>query len=342
LNIKESVKRFIITVIFNTIIAFVLFIMVIDTTSFFDVFIISQITGLSICFFIMIAVHIGKKRGDEWSVTGIITGLIAGVLSSALLSWLYLFYLHNIGPVNYFKETFLYIFVFGIVFGVPISYFFSSRQKIAESEKQIQQEKIKRLTLEKEAAMTSLRLLQAQIEPHFLFNTLSNVISLFDIDIEKARQMLININKYLRICLQRTRQEMITLTEELELVRQYLEIFKIRMGKRLNYEISDRTQILELPFPPLIIQPLVENSIKYGLEPKLDGGTITIDCWVEDNILEIEIIDTGTGLDKDAGKAGIGINNVSLRLDTIYDGKAGLALTQNTPTGIKAKIKVPL
>lgn len=129
--------------------------------------------------------------------------------------------------------------------------------------------------MEKEAAMTSLRLLQAQIEPHFLFNTLSNVISLFDIDIEKARQMLININEYLRICLQRTRQEMITLTEELDLVRQYLEIFKIRMGKRLNYEINDRTSIVDLPFPPLIIQPLVENSIKYGLEPQLDGGTIT-------------------------------------------------------------------
>ena len=145
--IKESVKRFIITVIFNTIIAFVLFIMVIDGSSFFDVLIISQITGLSICFFIMIAIHIGKKRGDEWNAAGIIAGLIAGVLLSALLSWMYLFYSHSSEPVNYFKGTFLYIFVFGIVFGVPISYFFASRKKIIESEKQIQHEKIKRLTI---------------------------------------------------------------------------------------------------------------------------------------------------------------------------------------------------
>ncbi len=342
MSVKENVKRFIITILFNTVIAFVLFKMVIQDVYFFDVFIISQITGLSICSFIVLAVHIGEKRGDEWSATDIITGLMAGILSSALLSWLYLYYSHSSTPVNYFKGTFLYVFVFGVVFGIPISYFFSSKQKIIESEKLIQKEKIKRLTIEKEAAMTSLRLLQAQIEPHFLFNTLSNVISLFDIDIEKARQMLININEYLRICLQRTRQEMITLTEELDLVRQYLEIFKIRMGKRLNYEIHDRTSILELPFPPLIIQPLVENSIKYGLEPQLDGGTITIDCRVEESILKIEIIDTGTGLDKDAGKAGIGINNVSLRLDNIYDGEAGLELTQNHPTGIKAVIKVPL
>ena len=135
--IKESVKRFIITILFNTVIALVLFIMVIDKASFFDVFIISQITGLSICFFILIAVHIGKKKGDEWSATGIIAGLTAGVFSSALLSWVYLYYSHNSEPVNYFKETFLYVFVFGIVFGIPISYFFSSKQKIIESEKLI-------------------------------------------------------------------------------------------------------------------------------------------------------------------------------------------------------------
>ncbi|MBU1343595.1 MAG: histidine kinase, partial [Proteobacteria bacterium] len=185
-------------------------------------------------------------------------------------------------------------------------------------------------------------LLQAQIEPHFLFNTLANVISLFDIDVEKARQMLIDINEYLRISLQRTRQEMITLSQELDLVRQYLEIFKIRMGKRLSYEIIDRTDMLDLAFPPLIIQPLVENSIKYGIEPKVEGGTIIIDCWTQENSLNIVITDTGIGLDKDANLAGIGINNVSLRLEAIYGNRASLTLKQHHPTGIKAMIRVPL
>ena len=340
LRSKETVRSLIITAIFNTIIAVVLSIMVIDKPDFFEVFIISQLIGLSICLCVDIAVHFA--HGNKWSVTGNVTGLVAGILSGSLLSWVFssLFYGNDVD--YFFKHVFSYVFVFGIVFGVPISYFFSSRQKIIESEKQIQKEKIKRLTMEKETAMTTLRLLQAQIEPHFLFNTLSNVISLFDIDVEKARDMLININEYLRISLQRTRQEMITLSQELDLTRQYLEIFKIRMGNRLIYEINDQTDRLELAFPPLIIQPLVENSIKYGIEPEVTGGTITIDCRIQENSLEIMITDTGRGFDEDAGKAGIGINNVSQRLETIYGNTASLILKQNYPTGIKAIIRVPL
>ncbi len=342
LNLKYTGRRFIITAIFNSAIALVLTLMVIDKPDFFEVFIISQLTGLSICFFVTIAIHLGDQKGNKWSATGIVTGLVTGIFSASLLSWGFLFLFHGKDFSYFLKDVFSYIFVFGILFGVPISYFFSSRQKIIESEKQIQKEKIKRLTMEKEAAMTTLRLLQAQIEPHFLFNTLSNVVSLFDIDIEKARLMLIDINEYLRISLERTRQEMITLAQELDLIRRYLEIFKIRMGDRLSYKINDQTNKSDLSFPPLIIQPLVENSIKYGIEPTVSGGTITIDCWIEKNSLEIVITDTGKGLDEDAGKAGIGINNVSQRLESIYGSTASLILKQNHPTGIKALIRVPL
>jgi len=342
LNLKYTGRRFIITAIFNSAIALVLTLMVIDKPDFFEVFIISQLTGLSICFFVTIAIHLGDQKGNKWSATGIVTGLVTGIFSASLLSWGFLFFFQGNDFSYFLKDVFSYIFVFGIVFGVPISYFFSSRQKIIESEKQIQKEKIKRLTMEKEAAMTTLRLLQAQIEPHFLFNTLSNVVSLFDIDIEKARLMLIDINEYLRISLERTRQEMITLAQELDLIRRYLEIFKIRMGDRLSYKINDQTNKSDLSFPPLIIQPLVENSIKYGIEPTVSGGTITIDCWIEKNSLEIVITDTGKGLDEDAGKAGIGINNVSQRLESIYGSTASLILKQNHPTGIKALIRVPL
>ena len=166
--------------------------MVIDEPDFFEVFIISQFIGLSICLCVNIAVHFAQ--GNKWSVAGNVTGLIAGILLGSLLSWGFSSLFRGNDFDYFLKHVFAYVFVFGIVFGVPISYFFSSRQKIIESEKQIQKEKIKRLTMEKEAAMTTLRLLQAQIEPHFLFNTLSNVISLFDIDVVIARVMLIIIN----------------------------------------------------------------------------------------------------------------------------------------------------
>jgi len=127
---------------------------------------------------------------------------------------------------------------------------------------------------------------------------------------------------------------MVTLSQELDLVRQYLDIFKIRMGKRLAYEIKDKTGRHDLLFPLLIVQPLVKNAIKYGLEPKVEGGKITIDCRIEEDVLSIEICDTGNGLDENANQAGIGINNISQRLESIYGTKAGLTLTQNHPSVI--------
>ncbi len=339
---KNTIKSITITAIFNTLIAFVLTYMIEVGKSFLDVFLIAQFIGLSICIFVTIGINLVEKKTNLWPPTGIIAGLIFGIISGSLLSLGYLFFVRDVAFDYFIKQIFSSIFVFGIVFGAPIIYFFISREQLIESEKQIQQEKIQRLTMEKEAAMTTLRLLQAQIEPHFLFNTLSNVIALFDIDMEKAKHMLIDINEYLRICLERTRQEMITLDQELGLVRKYLDIFKIRMGERLSYKIDDRTGSEEIAFPPLIIQPLVENSIKYGLEPKVDGGSITIDCQIQNNTLEIVITDTGKGLDEDVNEAGIGINNVSRRLESIYGNDAILTMKQNHPTGIKSIIKVPL
>jgi LytS/YehU family sensor histidine kinase len=239
-------------------------------------------------------------------------------------------------------RVFYQIAVFGVVFGIPITYFFSARERLLASEQQIREEKIRRLKMEKEAAMTSLRLLQAQIEPHFLFNTLSNVISLMDTDVDRARQMLMDLNEYLRISLDRTRQEMVTLSRELDLVRRYLNIFKIRMGSRLGFEITDHTGKPDLPFPPLVVQPLVENALKYGLDPKVDGGKITIDCRVAGRDLVISVSDTGIGLDDTGTRAGVGLNNVSRRLENIYGNTARVTLTRNRPAGTIAMIQVPL
>lgn len=344
-NLTRKKDQFILTVLFDTVIAVVLFVTVLDHVPFWDVFVISQITGLSICTFISVSSHFTQNREKLLSPSVTIACLIAGILLSAFFSGIYLFGIRDIPFEDYIKDTVFNIFIFGIVFGVPIAYFFASQQKMHASEKQIQQEKIQRLTVEKEAALTTLRLLQAQIEPHFLFNTLSNVTTLLDTDIGKAKKMLTHFNNYLRVCLQRTRQEKVTLSEELQMVVQYLEICKIRFGSRIRYTINDETQTPQLPFPPLMIQPLVENSIKYGLEPLTEGGAITITCQIKAGMLAVEISDTGVGLDRqgnDGTTAGIGINNVSRRLETIYGSTASLELFQNRPSGVTALIKVPL
>lgn len=339
---KNYISSLIITSIFNTLIALVLYFLVVDDSRFLDVFIIAQITGLSICTFIHAGMYLCEKI-LQWPLSiGMCAGLILGLIFAGFTAWGYLVIFHGINLAYYYKNFILYVWVFGIVFGIPITYFFISREKLAQSKQQIQNEKINRLTMEKESAMTTLRLLQAQIEPHFLFNTLSSVISLFEIDVDKAKKMLIDVNEYLRISLLRTRQEMVTLSQELDLVRQYLEIFKIRMGDRLTFSIEDRTGEPDLPFPPLIIQPLVENAIKYGLEPKVEGGSIAILCTKEDRQLTITVTDNGKGLGDDTSQAGIGVNNVSSRLEAVFGEKAQLSLKQNHPDGISAEIKVPL
>ena len=329
-----------VTAVFNTGIALVLHFMVIRDSSFRDVWVVSQLTGLSICLCVRQAVIISEQIMKKWLVPGIAAGLITGVLAGGFLSGCYLYFLDAFSMA--YTRVFSQIAVFGLVFGVPITFFFTARERLAASERQIREEKIKRLKMEKEAAMTTLRLLQAQIEPHFLFNTLSNVISLMDTDLYKARQMLMDLNEYLRISLQRTRQEMVTLSRELDLVRRYLTIFQVRMGSRLAFEITDHTGMPDLPFPPLVVQPLVENALKYGLEPKVDGGKITIDCRLSGPDLVITVSDTGTGLDDTGDRAGIGLNNVCRRLESIYGNSAQVTLTRNRPTGTIATIHIPL
>jgi len=338
-NIRNS---FIITAFFNTGIALVLTYMVLKTARIVDVFIISQFIGLSICAFVSSSRESLGEQGVFPATLVILVRLGLGILLGSLLSWAYMHHIRDMEIGFFLKDVFWSVLVFGVVFGVPIIYFFVSREQLQKSENRVREEKIKRLTLEKEAAMTSLRLLQAQIEPHFLFNTLANVISLFEVDTTKARQMLIHLNHYLRISLDRTRKEMITLDKELGLVRHYLDIFKIRMGDRLSFEIQDHTQGICVPFPPLIIQPLVENAIKYGIEPEIEGGTIFIECTIENQRLSIVVADTGKGIDPNLNQTGIGINNISQRLEAIYGNQAALTLKTNFPQGLTACIEVPI
>ena len=130
--------------------------------------------------------------------------------------------------------------------------------------------------------------------------------------------MLLDLNEYLRISLQITREDTITLDQELSLISRYLGIFKVRMGKRLSYEIEQIGDCSQICFPPMIIQPLVENAIKYGIEPKKEGGRIDIKCEIEQNHLKITISDTGIGMGQMNDFMGIGLNNISSRLENIY------------------------
>lgn len=228
-----------------------------------------------------------------------------------------------------------------LAFGPLAIFFFMSREHISEAKRMILEEKIRNLDMKNLATEAELKLLQAQIEPHFLFNTLSNILSLIESDPAKAKIMMEHFSDFLRGSIHLARNREVALSQEMELVKNYLDIHRLRMGERLRYDISIPGHLLEYLIPPLLIQPLVENSIKHGLEPKIAGGTIFIAGEVEGDMLRISVVDSGRGITENSGGNGIGLENVRRRIQMLCNGKGRLIIEENAPSGIRAIIEVP-
>jgi LytS/YehU family sensor histidine kinase len=186
-----------------------------------------------------------------------------------------------------------------------------------------------------------LALLQAQIEPHFLFNTLANVLSVIESEPRTAKTILEHLNQYLRVSLGRTRRASGTLADEIDLVRPLLAIAALRLGDRLRYSISVPDALGRAVLPPLLLQPLVENALKHGIEPAVRGGEIRIDAEPREGALLLRVADSGVGLDSSAPE-GVGLANVRARLERLYGERGRLALYRNEPSGVVAELIVPL
>ena len=186
-----------------------------------------------------------------------------------------------------------------------------------------------------------LALLQAQIEPHFLFNTLANAQSVIESDPQTAKRILDNLNQYLRVSLGRTRRASSTLADEIGVVTALLAISALRLGDRLRYSISVPEPLKTAQLPPLLLQPLVENALKHGIEPAVNGGEIRMEARQEDNSLCLRVTDTGVGLDASSPE-GIGLANVRARLSSLYGDRGRLALYNHAPHGVVAEITMPL
>jgi sensor histidine kinase YesM len=333
----RPVVVFFLTMVFNTVIA--VFLTYIGFERDFVVnLIFSQCIGLSICVLVIIAHWFFGTLSPLMRMLLFTAALILGSIAGTLLGMA----ITGVDTSRFFEKnvSFVHVVSMGIVFGSIISYFFFSRHRISMMERRAEEERIRRITSEKKAIETELRLLQAQIEPHFLFNTLSNILSLLDTDLKKGQTMLIDLIHYLRTSLKKTREDITTIGKEMEMIRAYLNIFRVRMEDRLNYRIDMPDSIKELPFPPMLVQPLVENAIKHGLEPKIEGGEVWIRGVEDGEVLRLEIADTGVGMYK-GGASGLGLSNIRERLKSLYGDKGRLILEENRPTGLKAIIEVP-
>ncbi|SFD54456.1 sensor histidine kinase [Massilia yuzhufengensis] len=204
--------------------------------------------------------------------------------------------------------------------------------------------RLRQQQLQHEALEARLRLLQGQIEPHLLFNTLANVQSLMDYDPPRAKRMLETFSSYLRAGLTQLRQTDSTLEAELEMVHSYLALLQIRMEERLCFRIEAGVEARAARMPPLMLQPLVENAIHHGLEPKLDGGTVVVSATLHDGRLEIRVSDDGIGLDKPGRRlrpgAGMALANLRARLQAQFGASASLELRARTE-GTEAVLMLP-
>jgi sensor histidine kinase YesM len=227
------------------------------------------------------------------------------------------------------------------LFGLTITYFFLSRRQLAASKERLSEERYRRLESEKQLLQADLQRLQAQIEPHFLFNTLSNILSLMDSDPLRAKQMQLDLIQYLRTSLRQSRDRTTTLGQEFALLSAYLDIYKIRMGERLRYRIDIPPKLGNCRFAPLLLQPLVENAVLHGLEPKIDGGWIRLSAKRSGDWLKIEVADNGVGMG--AGKPpGVGLTNVRERLENLFTPPGRLSIEPRSPAGVRVVVEVPL
>lgn len=234
--------------------------------------------------------------------------------------------------------------VFFVIFSIIMKIEAGRRQTVevraAEATELAEAEQLKRQLLE-----ARMQAMQAQVEPHFLFNTLASIDHLIETDPPRASTMQKNLIQYLRAALPKMRESATTLGRESDLIRAYLEILKVRMDERLVTEFAVPEGLRSAAFPPMMLQSVIENAIKHGLEPKPEGGMVRVTAEIVDGHLRVSVADTGLGFDPDNNAAtrgtGLGLSNIRERLALLY-GKAGrLTVRPNSPVGTVVEIELP-
>jgi hypothetical protein len=227
-----------------------------------------------------------------------------------------------------------------VVISIMLSVLFYLRERDAAAQAELGRERLRAERVEREAVLANLRALQAQIEPHFLFNTLANVASLVDSDPVLSKRMLEQFIRFLRASLAATRAESTTLAAEGELIGAYLDVLQVRMGERLRYGIEIEPSLAAFALPPMLLQPVVENAIKHGVEPQLQGGEVHLTASRAGSAVRIDVSDTGVGFGSST-RGGMGLTNLRERLKLIYGERASVEISERSGGGTIVSLKLP-
>lgn len=226
-----------------------------------------------------------------------------------------------------------------VVFAPPVAFAAIMRKRESEARDQAMKFELERSELQRQAADTQLRLLQAQVQPHFLFNTLANIRALVNAGSPRAVAVMDSLIAYLRASVPRLQQAEGTVAQELDLVRAYLELMHMRMPDRLHYAVDADADAMPLRCPPMALLTLVENAVRHGIDPSEEGGRIDVSVAVQDGRCVATVADTGVGL-RDAGTGGSGLANLRERMKLAF-GEAQLRLGSNDPRGTRAVLEYP-
>ncbi len=230
-----------------------------------------------------------------------------------------------------------------VVITTALLLIFVPRERAARAEAMRAREQAAVAAAERAATIAQMKLLEAQVEPHFLYNTLAHVDALVATDPAAARLMLARLTSLLHAAA-RSATGASTLASQVEWTRAYLDVLALRMGPRLAWTVDIPPELMDATMPPALLQPLVENAVKHGLEPLIDGGRIAIDARRDRDGLVLTVADTGAGIAATTQRAstGIGLANLRARLATLYGTRAALAIEDNAPRGTRVIVRLPL
>lgn len=327
------------TVVLNTVIA--LGITVFGTEEFATNWVYSQCIGLLIGWFNHLGIRWCIRDWDsQWRRIALVVpaGSVLGFLAGVVLADMLLgknsmaYWAHDPRKAWGFLAL-------SLVCGIVITHFFASRAQLARARESAE-------VARRQVAETQLQLLQSQLEPHMLFNTLANLHALIGLEPQRAQAMLDHLVGYLRATLDASRRTEHSLQQEFDRLQDYLALMAVRMGPRLQYSLQLPPALASQPVPPLLLQALVENCIQHGLEPKVEGGSVTVAAREENNVLVLEVSDTGVGSKHDLntvhGPEHFGVDQVRERLRTRY-GAAGALIFEAPPAGgTRARVQFPL
>jgi sensor histidine kinase YesM len=334
-GLRVSWRTLLLIAAINTGIALVLWID--DIRPFWHPLLTVQLYGFAIAYCVNVAAPWDHDKPlRRLAVASLIGALIGVVLVIVVKGY----------PLAYVRERWGFFFynVF-VAFGngLLISLIFYVKRREARAAAALHKAEADRHLLSKQAVEAELKLLQAQVEPHFLFNTLASVQYLIDTDPKEANVLLGHLIGYLRAALPQLRASSSTLAREIALAEAYLNILRMRIGPRLTFAIDVPEELRGHPFPPNLLISLVENAIKHGVEPSADGGSIRIAAEHRGDDVVVTVTDTGRGLSP-AGRTdgqGVGLTNLRERLAALYGSRGGFTLEPATPRGVRATLSLP-